>query len=131
MSTKTETTEASETVRLADGTLVTKRFADDLGNDSRLYYSAEGLVGQSVFVRTVTMYFVGEAVGYNPNTREMILRKCTWIASTGKWTDFIAKGAISEAEVYKFEQVNIVRMDTVVDYCRWDHPLPNTCKSNS
>jgi hypothetical protein len=83
-------------------------------------------VGTGVFIRTVTSYFTGRVVGL---TRDAILlEQAAWIASTGRFADALATGALDEIEPYPAGSVVVVMKSAVVDVCEWKHALPTQVK---
>lgn len=126
-------TEATpDVITLEDGTVITSEYLG-LVKAGDAHYKPEQLVGKdAVFVRTVTMYYLGKPVAYNPATKELTLKNAVWIASTGKWTEFLVKGpeAISECEPYPRSLPTTIRMDTAVEYCEWEHDIPTEPKSS-
>lgn len=88
------------------------------GKDITTY---EDLVGEKVFFRTVTYHCLGEVkkvVG-----RFVQLKTASWIADTGRFSDFIKSGLQSGTEVEPVGE-QFLNMDTVVDFFIWKHKLP-------
>jgi hypothetical protein len=74
-------------------------------------------VGDTWFIRTVTMHLVGElkTVGQ----QELVLKGGTvmWVADSGRFTNAIAKGSFNETEVYGDQDV-VVGRGAIVDATR-------------
>ena len=87
--------------------------------------SYEDLVGGKYFFRTVTYHMVGEVkkiVG-----RFAYLKGASWIADTGRFSDFIKDGLQTGTEVEPVGE-QFVNLDTVVDFFEWKHALPTKQK---
>lgn len=85
--------------------------------------SYEDLVGQKWFFRTVTYHMVGEVkkiVG-----RFAYLKDASWVADSGRFTQAIKEGTLSEVEPVGYAFINL---DTVVDFFPWEHELPKEQK---
>lgn len=84
--------------------------------------SYEDLIGEKLFFRTVTFHCVGEVkkiVG-----RFACLKNASWIADTGRFSDFIKSGLQTSTEVEPVGE-QFLNLDTVVDFFPWKHSLPN------
>ena len=83
-----------------------------------------------VIIRTVTLHYVGEVVeghaGLLPGS--IALRKCSWVADTGRWSVALATGQLGEVEPYPPEDVVEISAGAVVDIAPWHHELPTTAK---
>ena len=55
-------------------------------------------VGDCVFIRTVTLYYVGRVVGFSDT--EILLEEASWIADTGRFMQALTTGSLSEVEPY-------------------------------
>jgi len=62
-------------------------------------------IGKQVAIRTVTMIDVGTLV--NVTDTDFVLSKVSWIADTGRWSDFI-HNKISPNDVEPFDQNKLV-----------------------
>lgn len=81
----------------------------------------EDMVGGKFFFRTVTYHVVGEVkkmVG-----RFAYLKEASWVADTGRFSDFIKNGVQSSSEIEPVGE-QFVNLDTVVDFFPWKHNLP-------
>jgi len=74
-----------------------------------------------VAIRTVTHYYTGEVVAVRGGFVKLV--GGAWIADTGRWSEFIAKGTYNEAEACGEVAVNI---GAIVDVVPWAHKLPVT-----
>lgn len=54
--------------------------------------------GKLYFIRTVTFYYVGRLIAVTP--LELVLDQCAWVADTGRFSDALKKGQLSEVEPY-------------------------------
>ena len=80
----------------------------------------DALLGQAVFIRTVTYAWTGRLDLMDDKT--FVLSSAAWIADTGRFADAMAGGVMSEVEpvpgpVY-------VNRGAVVDVQPWEHDLP-------
>ena len=74
-----------------------------------------------VAIRTVTHYYTGEVVAVRGGFVKLV--DGAWIADTGRWSEFVAKGTYNEAEACGDVAVNI---GAIVDVVPWAHKLPVT-----
>jgi len=81
-------------------------------------------VGKSYLIRTVTHYYTGSV--FMVTDAEVILTDAAWIADTGRFSDSLANGSLSEVEPYK-NPVMLSR-GAIVDATEWNHPLPRSQK---
>ena len=83
-----------------------------------------------VIIRTVTHYYVGAVVsGYQGLVPGSIaLTQCSWIADTGRWSEALADGALSEVEPYPSSDVVEINTGAIVDVAPWHHELPTEAK---
>ena len=84
-----------------------------------------GLVGEAVFIRTVTFYYTGRLV--DENSEYLVIEKAAWIADTGRWSTALASGELNEVEPFPEGKV-LISKASVVDICAWAHPLPRERK---
>lgn len=82
------------------------------------------LVGERVFVRTVTMHYTGRLVSFDPDS--IVLSDAAWIADSGRFHDALTTGKLNEVEPF-LDDV-IVGRGALVDITRWNHELPRTQK---
>jgi hypothetical protein len=78
------------------------------------------LLGQNVFVRTVTNYYTGRLTGSGPDF--LHLEEAAWVADTGRFSTALATGKLNEVEPYPGDCW--VAAGAVVDICEWRHELP-------
>lgn len=82
------------------------------------------LIGEAVFVRTVTHHHTGRLVAVD--ARWLTLDDAAWIADDGRFADALRDGTLSEIE--PFPGRAWVAVGSVIDVTRWDHPLPREQK---
>lgn len=82
-------------------------------------------VGENVFIRTVTHHYTGRLVAVGP--QELVLQDAAWIADDGRFAEALRSGTLNEVEPFPDGNVVIGR-GSVIDCCRWAHPLPRTTK---
>lgn len=80
--------------------------------------------GGKVVIRTVTFYYTGMvrriAGGF------VVLGDAAWIADTGRWSDFLAKGIANEVEPFPDEMA--ISLGSIVDVAPWGSELPRKVK---
>lgn len=76
---------------------------------------------QKVFIRTVTYHSVGEIASVDDRFVE--LRKASWVASSGRFSECIATGSIDEKE---YVGDMLISLDAIVDVFPWNHDLTET-----
>ena len=85
-------------------------------------------IGKNYFIRTVTMNLMGKLV--NVTDKELVLEQASWIADTGRFSNFIKEckqNSSLEVEPYGDEQV-IVSRGALIDATIWTHELLTTQK---
>ena len=83
-------------------------------------------VGKKYFIRCLTYHYTGELVQVTPT--ELVLEKAAWVADSGRFTEAMAKGTLSEVEPYPDNCKVIINRQNIVDASEWNHPLPRTQK---
>ena len=81
-------------------------------------------IGSAYFIRTVTYFATGrlkDIVG-----QFLVLEEAAWIADTGRFSDALAKGIMSEVEPVKTDM--FVNMGSITDAFLWKHKLPQEQK---
>lgn len=81
------------------------------------------LVGGAYFFRTVTYHLTGRVKQVLGNL--LILEEAAWIADSGRFTQAIKDGVLSEVEPVGEA---ILNLSTVTDMFPWKHPLPKVQK---
>jgi hypothetical protein len=81
-------------------------------------------IGDTVFIRTVTMSYTGCIVGLSE--RWIQIAQAAWVADTGRFADAMATGTLSEVEPYPDGIAVLVAVAAVVDVSPWSHALPRT-----
>jgi hypothetical protein len=77
-------------------------------------------VGNTVFVRTVTHYYVG-TIEFLDAT-EIVLSGASWVADTGRFNNALKTGQLGEIEPF-IDLVSVSR-GALVDATSWTHALP-------
>jgi hypothetical protein len=80
-------------------------------------------VGYKYFIRTVTYHSVGSVSSING--RWLCLENASWVADSGRFSQAIKDGTLSEVEPVGTMWINL---DTVVDFFPWPHALPTSQK---
>jgi hypothetical protein len=81
-------------------------------------------IGSAYFIRTVTYFATGKVkaiVG-----QFLVLDDAAWIADTGRFSDAIAKGVMSEVEPVEVDM--FVNISSITDAFPWNHKLPRSQK---
>lgn len=81
-------------------------------------------VGDNYFIRTVTMYLVGELVRIDD--KELVLKNASWIPDSGRFHDALKTGTFNEIE--PFVNDVIVNRNSIIDATTFTHKLPTTQK---
>lgn len=112
----------SKTLEISDETyekIKNQLLADELVDISTL----DDLVGQKLFIRTVTYHALGKV------TKRMgafiQLNTASWIADSGRFSDALKTGSLNEIEPVGTMWVNL---SSVVDFFPWKHKLPTEQK---
>lgn len=108
----------SKTLEISDETyekIKAQLNADELIDISTL----DDLVGQKLFIRTVTYHMTGKVV--KRMGAFIQLEDAAWIADSGRFSDAIKSGKLSEVEPVGTAWVNL---SSVVDFFPWKHKLP-------
>ena len=81
-------------------------------------------ISEKYFVRTVTHYVVGNLEEITGGF--LVFSSASWVADTGRFTDFLATGEAAEIEPVK--GLYRVAVGSVVDIFDWQHDLPKKQK---
>jgi hypothetical protein len=74
--------------------------------------------GQLYFIRTVTMYLVGELVDIDEH--EILLNDAAWVADTGRFNEMLRTGKCHEVEPCP-DGLAVVGRGALVDAYPWAH----------
>lgn len=100
------------------------RIKDRLSEEERYEIGDfEDLVGQKLFIRTITYHLVGKVekiVGHF-----FQLKDASWIADSGRFMQAIKDGSLDEVEPVGDAFVNI---NSITDMFPWKHSLPKSQK---
>jgi hypothetical protein len=101
-----------------------ERIKDELNENEIIDVSdLKDLIGKSFYFRTVTYHIVGKVKKIIGNIAQ--LETASWIADSGRFSDAIKKGTLSEVEPVGNAFVNIA---SCVDFFPWIHKLPTEQK---
>lgn len=81
-------------------------------------------VGDKVFIRTVTMYYLGKIKAVCG--KYVTLTEASWVSDTGRFYDFLKHGKANEIEPF-VDDVHIP-VDSMIDATKWGHALPRDQK---
>ncbi len=81
-------------------------------------------IGGKYFIRTVTYFATGEVEEIKGDF--LVLKDAAWIADTGRFTQALATGVLSEVE--PVETPMFVNINTITDAFEWQHNLPRAQK---
>ena len=76
------------------------------------------VIGKCYFIRTATDYWVGRLVAIQ-GPFAFTLEEASWIADTGRLSEFMAKGSATEMEVEPVGEITCQWLS----YLPWPHPL--------
>lgn len=82
----------------------------------------EAYVGKNIFIRTVTMYYVGELVAVN--NRFFTLKNAAWVAETGRFSEAMSTGKFGQVELYPADLPVNVQTSGMIDFNEYRYPLP-------
>src|SRR3990167_8358554 len=85
--------------------------------------SLDDLVGQKLFIRTVTYHMTGKVV--KRMGAFIQLKDAAWIADSGRFNEALKNGTLNEVEPVGTAWVNL---SSVVDFFPWKHALPKSVK---
>lgn len=112
----------SKTIEISDESY--KKIKDQLLADELVDISTlDDLVGQKLFIRTVTYHMTGEVV--KRIGAFIQLKDAAWIADSGRFNEAIKNGTLSEIEPVGTAWINL---SSVVDFFPWKHKLPKEAK---
>lgn len=77
------------------------------------------VIGQNVFIRTVTLYYTGKVKDFN--SQWVTLENASWIADTGRFHNFLKDGECNEYESF-IDDVSIP-VGSIIDVTKWNHSL--------
>ena len=83
-------------------------------------------IGETYLIRTVTMHYAGRVIQITDS--DIVLQDAAWIADTGRYSEALRNGQLSEVEPYPDGDPVIVSRAVIVDLARWNHPLPRKVK---
>lgn len=82
--------------------------------------------GKKVFIKTVTLYYLGEIV--ESNDKFITLKEASWVQDTGlRLYDFLKLGVYaSKTTKPEIEPIGncMVGVNQIVEICEWAHELP-------
>lgn len=102
----------TKTLEVSDETY--NKIKDQLGTDDEVveFNSLSDLLGEIVFIRTVTHYYTGRYVAKDGHF--LVLEDAAWIGDTGRFGDFM-KGQPSESLEVEPMGKTLVNEETIVD----------------
>ncbi len=85
--------------------------------------------GKNYLIRTVSYHFTGRFVGFNgPNNSELAFDQAAWVADTGRFTQAVATGALSEVEPFPDSATIGINRTAVIDFVQIAWPVPRSQK---
>ena len=82
------------------------------------------VIGEKYLIRTVTMHYTGRVK--EVNAYNIVLDDAAWIGDTGRYSNALVTGELSEVEPYP--DGVCVQLAVIVDFARWSHDLPRDVK---
>lgn len=83
-------------------------------------------IGEKYFICTVARYYLGECVACSD--KFVTLQKCSWIAHTGRFHQFIKDGKLDEVEPFISDENINIAIGALIEFSRWHHNLPTEQK---
>ena len=86
-------------------------------------------IGQNYGIRTVTHIYTGRLV--KVTGKELVIIDAAWIADTGRFHEFCAKGELSdsaEVEPFKANSEIIIGRGAILDAFKFEQSLPSSQK---
>ena len=83
-------------------------------------------VGDAYYVRTVTHHIVGKLEKVTP--QELVFSSAAWVADSGRWSECMNTGDVSECEPWPDGIEPIVGRGALIDAGRWPHALLRVVK---
>ena len=100
------------------------KIKDQLMSEEKLNVNElNDLIGQKLFIRTVTYHLVGKLTKIIGNLWQ--LEDASWVADSGRFMNAIKDGSLDEVEPVGEAFVN---SNSIVDIFPWKHNLPNKQK---
>lgn len=84
------------------------------------------VIGTDYFIRTVTHYFTGRLVWVGD--KEIVLEKVSWIADTGKFSEFVNGKTVNEVEPFPSNSTVIIGRGSIIDMTKRIGCLPLSVK---
>lgn len=112
----------TKTLEISDETY--EKIKEQLNADEMVDVSTlDDLVGKKFYIRTVTYHMTGKVV--KRMGAFIQLEDAAWIADSGRFSNAIKEGTLSEVEPVGTMWVNL---SSVVDFFPWKHKLPQEQK---
>lgn len=80
-------------------------------------------IGKNYFIRTVTMASIGKLIEVYEN--ELVLCESCWVASTGRFHNFLREGLQDSTEIEPFVDIQVIGRNSIIDCTPWRHKLPD------
>ena len=80
----------------------------------------EGLIGQRIFVRTVTHHNTGVLIAYGD--KELVLIDVSWVADDGRHSVCMSKGEVRSIEHWPAGVTVLVGRGGIIDVTPWNFP---------
>lgn len=74
---------------------------------------------KNVFIKTVTMFYVGRLASENENF--IFLEEAAWIADTGRFYNFLKDGKVNEVEPF-VDPIGLNK-NAIIEITQWNHDL--------
>jgi predicted CopG family antitoxin len=100
-----------------------EKLKGELGTEVKEINSYSDLVGQKLFLRTVTYHILGKVTKIVGDI--LVLETASWVADSGRFMNAIQTGELNEVEPLGDWFVNLM---TVTDFGLWKHDLPTKQK---
>jgi len=94
-----------------------KNLQSAFGSRKQKYFPYK--VGDKVFIRSVTLYYIGKIEKIEGDW--VTLSNASWIADTGRFFDFLKDGECNEYE--SFQNNVSIHIGSMIDITEWKHDL--------
>lgn len=122
--TRTQAKQIAKAGKLTGAATYSGKTAEHVRQEMEAIRADPFVIGKAYLVRTVTMIVTGRVVRVVNGL--LVLEDAAWIADTGRFSDALKTGVLSEIE--PAEGQVLVGLGAIVDVYEWNHELPREQK---
>lgn len=122
--TRTQAKQIAKARKLTGAATYSGKTAEHVRQEMEAIRADPFVIGKAYLVRTVTMIVTGRVVRVMNGL--LVLEDAAWIADTGRFSDALKTGELSEIE--PAEGCVFVGLGAIVDVYEWNHKLPREQK---